>query len=224
MNEDLALRKKYRLEFSKALKKKIEVLCLEGFVCEFKKDILSIISNGEVIASLYFRRLTGKHIRYGAVLTIAIEGVVISGSIMSVIKKLNLSYFKLDDPFVNGILHLYSGTLSKKACFKDLGAVSFYLHEDVDSKLSEFLTQVSENILLPMQDVILCKLNSIEHILEYPSSYSYPVTFIIIICFLNNRMDLVPMLLEKCKVKKLKDYSDSKIKELLEKIQNISLR
>lgn len=139
-------------------------------------------------------------------------------AITRLIDNLNLSYkagAKLPNCYF-GFTSLYYQSHK----FYSKGTVSFEEKDDIEDKCMEITEKV--NALYPaiIQNFISHSIGLIDDIIEYPDNYGYPMAYILAVCYLNNRIELIEEVVNKAKRKKMYDNSSSRIEEIKNKLES----
>lgn len=199
------------------LKKQVSNLKYQEIDISYSKKGLEIFEQSEQIALIEVKYLSGNHLPYGALVSITISTTLIRGKIWDIMNKLNLSFRK------NGIYHDYifnqfSSNLRNFAIFKNHGVVSIYPGDDIEGKVLELFEGIKYHFLEKVINAITVNSSLIEDIFTSHERYAYPLTTILIACYLNN-CEETDIMTQKSKKLKLSDAKQNKINEIIEKIQ-----
>lgn len=201
----------------KELKLHSTAMQFSDFETMYKKDSITLIKQNNEIGYLGYTFVSSKFADFGDQFGIYVScrfGNEMKGllKITEVINNLNLSYkagAKLPNCFF-GFTSLYY--LSPK--FYSNGTVSFNEKDDIEQKCKEIVEKVSELYLPKVRNFLLNTNNLINDIIEYPENYGYPMAYILTVCYLNNKTDMLEEVVNKAKLKKMYDNSHSKIQEI----------
>lgn len=163
----------------------------------FKSDgcIISLFFDNTFFGKINFQFKKGKHVKMGALCSFSIASYINSKNIIDQ-KFIELStsipdfYPEISDIFdendTPSNFKVYGSELGKtNLVFKDFGIVSLY-PETSDNELNEKIMAIFNSYVIPMKNYYFGSKLSIEDILVNPSSYKYPLSTIILICFLYN--------------------------------------
>lgn len=201
----------------KELKLQSKTIQLDDIEIKYKKDAIFFLHKNNEVGYLGYTFVSNKFADYDSQLGMYIScrfGKEMKGyiSITEVIDRLNLPYgtgANLPNCFF-GFTSLYYLSSKIDSC----GIVSFSEKENVGKKIREIIEKIKELYLPKVLNFIYHTDNLIDDIIEYPQNYGYPMAYILITCYLNNKAELIENIIEKTKSKKMYDNSPNKIREL----------
>lgn len=204
------------------LKQKINCFNSNKVDFVYSKGNIEIFHKDERVGEITIKLLKGSHIPQGAILAITISSIITGGEIWRYLNELNLSYRK-KGIFHDFVIRLLSSNMTKYSLFRHHGIVSFYPNEDIESKIHELLESLMKFFINRLAFLLSSHLLAIEDIFNFPKDYAYPTTIALIICHINNREDLIEEVTRRAKDQNFMDSSPSKIKEVVEKLNEITI-
>lgn len=213
----------FKKQIQKELKLHIMKMQFNGIETKYKDNSITFISSKDEIGYLGYSFVSGKFADFGSQLGMYIScrfGQEMKGSlrITKLIDNLNLSYkvkAKLPNCYF-GFTSLYYQSHN----FYSKGTVSFNEKDNVENKCIEIIEKVNELYLPRTQNFISNSMTLIDDIIEYPDNYGYPMAYILAVCYLNHKTELIEETIKRAKRKKMYDNSSSKIEEIKNKLEN----
>lgn len=201
-----------------ALKKASANLILTNIETKYKSDSLDMISDKVVIGTLGYAIVSNKFAEYGATLGVYFVCVLNDGKLTTLLKQLGLSfknYFHL-----NHFFGFTSLAYLPHKFFKN-GTISFYENDILDTKCAALVNKINELYSPKILNFITGNLQVIDDIFESPENYGFPLTYALIVCYINDRKDLVSIIVQRAKSKKWYDATQVRIDEILSKLDMI---
>ena len=207
-------------EIKKAIKENLPKLELDSLNYKYVKDQVIFYEGEEQTGYLAFQFLTGKHIPYGAKAAFYVHARLQGGIVWQTLLDLGLSFRGRPDEY---LFFVTSTDLSdKKKVFKNFGKVAFFEGDNIAEKIGEMTEAVVGYFSRKIVHVLLHQMEAIDDILENPGDYSYPMTTILVICWLNDQ-PFEPAI-EKAKGKKLFDGASQRVEEVIGKLSELKVR
>jgi len=206
-------------EIKKTVKKKLREFSMKEILLanklKYVSDGFDIIDNSLKIGRLGYAFVSSKFAEYGSSVGMYVVFSLTDGKLISVVNNLNLSY---SNYFHNNHNFSFTSLSYLPNLFFKNGTVSFFENENIDEKCNLIVKKVQNLYLSKIQDFINSDIKTIDDILEAPKNYGRPVAFALIVCYLNNRLDMIDDVIKRVKIKKLYDSSQDKIDEILSKL------
>ena len=189
----------------------------------YKNDSIIFISQKSEIGYLGYTFVSSKFAEFGSQLGMYIscrfgQEMKNSLAIIRLIDNLNLSYkagAKLPNCYF-GFTSLYYQ--SRK--FYLQGTVSFKEKDNIEGKCMEIAEKVNALYSSKVQNFISHSIDLIDDIIEYPDNYGYPMAYILAVCYLNNKTELIEYTIKKAKQKRMYDNSSRRIEEIKHKLES----
>ena len=100
------------------------------------------------------------------------------------------------------------------------GTASFKEKDNIEDKCMEIAEKVNALYSSKVQNFISHSIDLIDDIIEYPDNYGYPMAYILAVCYLNNKTELIEYTIKKAKQKRMYDNSSSRIEEIKHKLES----
>ena len=100
------------------------------------------------------------------------------------------------------------------------GTASFKEKDSIEDKCMEITERVNALYSSKVQNFISHSIGLIDDIIEYPDNYGYPMAYILAVCYLNNKTELIESTIRKSKSKRMYDNSSTRIEEIKRKLES----
>ncbi len=189
----------------------------------YKNDSIIFVSQKSEIGYLGYTFVSSKFAEFGSQLGMYIscrfgQEMKNSLAIIRLVDGLNLSYkagAKLPNCYF-GFTSLYYQSHK----FYLQGTASFKEEGDIEDKCMEIAERVNALYSSKVQNFISHSIDLIDDIIEYPDNYGYPMAYILAVCYLNNKTELIESTIRKAKLKRMYDNSSSRIDEIKRKLES----
>ena len=189
----------------------------------YKNDSIIFVSQKSEIGYLGYTFVSSKFAEFGSQLGMYIscrfgQEMKNSLAIIRLVDSLKLSY-KAGAKFPNcyfGFTSLYYQ--SRK--FYSQGTASFKEEDNIEDKCMEVAEKVNALYLSKVQNFISHSIDLIDDIIEYPDNYGYPMAYILAVCYLNNKTELIEYAIRKARQKRMYDNSSTRIEEIKRKLES----
>jgi hypothetical protein len=151
---------------------------------DYSKNIVEIKYLDNVIGKIEFKFLTGNQLSTGSVASIFLSANVSGGEIWEEILRNDLIQRKNSNPYTNYLYYFYSSS-SNNCLFKN-SKTDFFLGENIEDKVGDFLSFISKEILLKVYNILTQKDIAVDDILNTPNYYGQPEISILLLCKNNN--------------------------------------